>query len=1371
MKKSKSSASAGNEAFSRVLGYLNFSSGSPEPQFLAALIQLFKTVPTTPQQSTRSEAALGATVVPSPDRTETWRRVLAGLRSELERLSQTNEAFADVRQASAVIQALEQHLIPQYLEFHRDLLFHLDSEAIFNSLMVGRACEALLRQSPPWDDPAAAAQQAIRELNDFVGYRPIPTLETRRIEPHPHERVRPIPLYVHGAGVAEGPYHELISQAIEILKSTDDDLRRAAWFDLDKLEEISLDPRAYDFDHPVNKRPNYHFGEWDPHRIDGQGDYRRFVVREVTLRALLARVEEPSRPKISRKELEREAATVLGGTILMASAISGDGPTTHDSNTSLVNLIPRIATFRDAYYEREMAKLPAKHAERMAKEVERLHQPFAGARHHLNMHLARQRASQLEHVRLAKVFARMGYLDAAERQVDTIAVASARLLTRIDCGLTAGYHALAKLDRAEALRQVKLVWETLRRGIACGAIVDPWNILGFDAQFSLFPTLENSVHDHRIDELLRIIDRCFDLLARLWSDAAAANDISMSSTGETLYQDSARWWNQFAAHEVSSVESASPMAGWEAARDVSRALRQWHEAGAQKGDVSFWAPHVESFSSPKAYALVIETLLARQDDHSAMSLLVHWVGRSDTIPLEEGDSSFARLATAWVRRVAGSICPGEPPALSEDSSRRASLLRKFFDFLEANAEHVWEVPEYELRSRAAAPPTAHPREDEPPHEEGDEETAGPNLFRAAYEDVVYRDSTNDGVEGSIFDTDEHAQEAAQGEAERIVTRLQFLRTLATCWLHTAAPLVRLGMLDRSAFDGLKLDASLRGWLDHARKCRRQAMALMQEVAAERLPRNGLDVSAMMQYDQLRVIKDALLEQVLAACVEMTEAELYLSASLISLDPDTAQAAVAAELSVAPELAGLDQELAEAAGILAAAMAHDQETTEARAAPLMERLTELPILYTPLARGGNPAGIIDARVRRRYIHHLLIAFPRLGLLRRGIDLLDKLREMEQNVPSGESAITEFDESFDVAMRELVLALVRGTTREAPAPTSVKNPGVAPPPEEDDDADTLLVTCLEHLAERILASWLDHSRTLRLSVLERVREPKAWDALVAFIQTYGHDLFTQDFLYFSNIRAILHCGTEAWISELRRESTQQAPFKLIADLDVGIRMDQAADQLGLILEAVAENYDEYRDYNSTTTQSDCGEMLYSLLDFLRLRSEYDRVAWNLRPVVIAHRVLVQQRRNEAAQVWRRLLHDRLGEEATRYHRKLTKLQQKYAMQMGSVAQRIGQRFLQPMTIDRMRALVRLAIEQVRVEGPRHAFEILEEEAQLLMRDPLGWGVAIPDWLEALEEEVSLLDPTQDLFASDEATVPLTAVRLTHEQLQAELRRIME
>src|SRR4029077_13904818 len=107
---------------------------------------------------------------------------------------------------------------------------------------------------------------ALAPLNDFVGYRPLAILETRpRGEPYDHEKVRPIPVYLRGVGVAWGRYHDLVSQALGILNATDAALLAEAGFDPQLLDEFAFDPRAYDHGHPVNRRPNYVFGEWDPH--------------------------------------------------------------------------------------------------------------------------------------------------------------------------------------------------------------------------------------------------------------------------------------------------------------------------------------------------------------------------------------------------------------------------------------------------------------------------------------------------------------------------------------------------------------------------------------------------------------------------------------------------------------------------------------------------------------------------------------------------------------------------------------------------------------------------------------------------------------------------------------------------------------------------------------------------------------------------------------------------------------------------------------------------------------------------------------------------------------------------------------------------
>ena len=111
----------------------------------------------------------------------------------------------------------------------------------------------------------------------------------------------------------------------------------------------------------------------------------------------------------------------------------------------------------------------------------------------------------------------MGYLDASRKQADAVPVAAARMLCQIDCSLTAGHQAIRAGRRRQTLAELEHIVDLLNRGIDCGAIVDPWNMLGFDGNYSLFPALENSIHDHRVDELVQLMEQIFDLYARLWT--------------------------------------------------------------------------------------------------------------------------------------------------------------------------------------------------------------------------------------------------------------------------------------------------------------------------------------------------------------------------------------------------------------------------------------------------------------------------------------------------------------------------------------------------------------------------------------------------------------------------------------------------------------------------------------------------------------------------------------------------------------------------------------------------------------------------------------------------------------------------------------
>ena len=245
-------------------------------------------------------------------------------------------------------------------------------------------------------------------------------------------------------------------------------------------------------------------------------------------------------------------------------------------------------------------------------------------------------------------------------------------------------------------------------------------------------------------------------------------------------------------------------------------------------------------------------------------------------------------------------------------------------------------------------------------------------------------------------------------------------------------------------------------------------------------------------------------------------------------------------------------------------------------------------------------------------------------------------------------------------------------------------------------------------------------------------------------------------------------DEWLRQLTEDPDEASDLRFVADLDTKLPRQEAVEYLTLILESVCENYGEYRDYNSTTTQSDRGELLYTLLDFLRLRSKYDRISWNLKPVVWAHEVLVRRGQNGAARMWRRALQERINAEADQYLSRLAELQKKYAMRMPTVADRLAERFIRPMAIDRIRALVAPAMQEAGRRGPKKVFELLEHETESLTKQPTGVGLDVPAWLVALEEEVEMVrDPLHEHEERSQLKALIPPLRLALDDAKRQLQ----
>ena len=1261
------------------LGYLNFSNGSGDASFLKNI---------------------DAICCELPAEDDRWSTLAKVLNSGLDRLATEQEAFSDTMQARQVIDLALQQVLPAYREFHRDLLFHLDGADYDHPFLMGVFLETVLAQDGPWDDSDRITACAIQHLNDFVGYRPIAVLENdRKMEIYSHERFRPVPLFVEGAGIASGRYHDLIGRTLEFLEDSPQDLLFEAHFLLENLEELSLDVRAYDHLNPVNKRTNYMFGEWDPHRIDNKGNYRRFVVRQIILDSLLEWVESPD-SRVDREELLFDAAAALSGTMLMASSISGAGPATHDSTISLTSLLPVVARRRDEFYSRIMSGLSGPRAERLEREARKTQQPFGHIRQFLNMRLAGYGARQVQHRELAHLYAAMGYAETSRKQAAAIPAASIRMETEVECTVASAHRSLDLGDIDAAVQLIKQLPVLFQRGVNCGAIVDPWNILGFHGQFPLFSAREDSIPDNRIEVLLALVEGVLSVCSRALGEAAAKGQGARREEISAIFQELANWWDQFASDVIEDLPDVSGQESWESATHVSNALTEWRGAGEAAGDIGFWRSHVEQFQSAQSYAVVVDALLKKQDYVAAMGLLMQWLSQLEEVGFECPQHSVFSLLIRWMKL----ITDREDEVVS--GAERVQAIRRLFDFLEVNAEEWWGVPH--LGSSVDVPELgAEDLEfgdiDEEILDELDDEE---DIFGAAYDDVVFRDSAEDGNWGDTVDGD-HAFRNTEFESinRELEPRLKFLNAVGQLWQMAAAAFA--GELYRHANQELLDDqaaGAIVNWHRQAQRWQIDLAELMESVWDHEIFQPSGDHDANVEYDIQLQVKFYLLHQIIHTLICLRNAERLLNG-------------IIPEKVAIPRGTDQDRQLAR---VYRAVVQRDQKTVRDLLPTLLARLARNPLLYVPFENGGDPGQILRTQALQSVVRFLLRELPKLGLLKETWQVLATAFRMERKWRPKGQAITEFDRLFGIALKSSLESLTGSVQAWSTSEVDTEE----------------LIGSIDKVLDHYQWLWSEHSRTMRISAVDGMRKDDEWADLVEFIQRYGADLFHASQLTLGNIRAILHNGVDWYLDYLEEEQDPIYPIQLLNDLDAGIiDRDDAEWCLEQVYSIVVDRFDRFLEYNTTTTQSDYGEMIYCLLEFLRLEARYDRDAWNMTPLTIVHEVLVRNHLLEAADVWDATFEMETADLADQHLQDLQHLQKRYGMRMPTITDHLKERFVKPLAVNRMLALVKQAVMDAR-SGKDHSpdFDLLSKEVDDYLQDSWGSGVDIPEWLRALEQEVA-------------------------------------
>jgi hypothetical protein len=282
---------------------------------------------------------------------------------------------------------------------------------------------------------------------------------------------------------------------------------------------------------------------------------------------------------------------------------------------------------------------------------------------------------------------------------------------------------------------------------------------------------------------------------------------------------------------------------------------------------------------------------------------------------------------------------------------------------------------------------------------------------------------------------------------------------------------------------------------------------------------------------------------------------------------------------------------------------------------------------------------------------------------------------------------------------------------------------------------------------LELWIEHSEGTRLSTVETITSKEEWQRLVDFVKAYGADLFQPRFMAAASLNGVLHQGAARYLDYLRDNADPLHPVKLVDELDNKIPRREAERWLQFIVQTVLENYAEYQDYKATTTQSDYGDNLHQLFEFLRLKVSYERNAWKLRPLYQAHEVLARRLPDAAAEFTSKV--------ADEHTEELARLEKEYGMRLRTIADRIEERFTKPLEIDRVTALVEPAMNSARAGVPTLP---LEAELAPLAQSPAGVGMEVPYWLRRLGGEVARVRQAQTAIAGlveDLFQVPRVAV----------------
>jgi hypothetical protein len=140
-----------------------------------------------------------------------------------------------------------------------------------------------------------------------------------------------------------------------------------------------------------------------------------------------------------------------------------------------------------------------------------------------------------------------------------------------------------------------------------------------------------------------------------------------------------------------------------------------------------------------------------------------------------------------------------------------------------------------------------------------------------------------------------------------------------------------------------------------------------------------------------------------------------------------------------------------------------------------------------------------------------------------------------------------------------------------------------------------------------------------------------------------------------------------------------------------------------------------------------------------------------------------------IWEKLFAEKTGDKAERHLSQLHALEKTYGMRLPSISDRLNERFIKPLAVNRMLALVAPAMKDA-CEGqlPSTSFDMLRDEIEDYVQTTSGSGFDVPDWMRHLTQAVDREDRYMGGASYQaETEFRLPRVLLSQRQIRQQLR----